>query len=81
MALSERAFIDKIEILENKTIGVREATIIERDGVVVSTTYHRWTFGPGEDISQMSADVQNIANLLWTPEVIAAYRESIMQNQ
>lgn len=74
MSLSERVIIDKIEVVEHKSIGVREATIIERDGVEVSRTYHRWMFTPGQDVSAMNADVQAIAAAIWTPEVIAAYQ-------
>jgi hypothetical protein len=73
MALSERVFIDKIEVTENKAIGVRETTIIERDGVEISRTYHRWMFTPGQDVSAMNADVQAVAAAVWTPEAIAAY--------
>lgn len=73
MALTETKVIDKIEVVENGSVQVREATKIERDGVEIAKTYHRWVFAPGSDVSEMSANVQAICAAAWTPEVIAAY--------
>ena len=73
MALTENKVIDKIEVVENGILQVREATKIERDGEEIAKTYHRWSFAPGSDVSEMPANVQAIAAAAWTPEVIAAY--------
>lgn len=73
MALNEIKVIDKIEVVENGTIQVREATRIMRDDEQIAQTYHRSTFVPGSDVSEMPANVQAIAAAAWTPEVIAAY--------
>lgn len=73
MTLTETKVIDKIELVENGTLQVREATKIERDGAEIAKTYHRWAFAPGSDVSEMPANVQAIAAAAWTPEVIAAY--------
>ena len=77
MALTETKVIDKIEVVENGSLQVREATRIMKDGAEIAKTYHRWSFEPGSDISEMPANVQAIANAAWTPEVIAAYQASI----
>ena len=74
MALTETKVIDKIEVVETGHVQVREATKIERDGVEIAKTYHRWSFAPGSDVSEMPANVQAIAAAAWTPEVIAAYQ-------
>jgi cell division FtsZ-interacting protein ZapD len=74
MALTETKVIDKIEVVEDGTVQVREANKIERDGVEIAKTYHRWAFVPGADVSEMPANVQAIAAAAWTPEVIAAYQ-------
>mgnify|MGYP003338593300 CR=1 FL=1 len=74
MAFTESTNIDKIEVVETGHIQVREATKIERDGVEIAKTYHRWSFTPGSDVSSMPANVQAIAAAAWTPEVIAAYQ-------
>jgi cell division FtsZ-interacting protein ZapD len=77
MALSEVKVIDKIEVIENGTVQVREATRILKDGEQIAQTYHRWSFVPGSDVSSMPANVQAIANVAWTPEVIAAYQAQL----
>jgi hypothetical protein len=74
MALTETKVIDKIEVVENGTLQVREATRILKDGEQIAQTYHRWSFAPGSDISAMPSNVQAIAQAAWTPQVIAAYQ-------
>jgi hypothetical protein len=73
MALSEVKVIDKIEVVENGTVQVREATKIMKDGEEIAKTYHRWSFVPASDVSAMPANVQAIAAAAWTAEVVAAY--------
>jgi hypothetical protein len=77
MALAEKNIIDVIEILENNTIQIRNANIIERDGIEIAKTYHRHVVAPGEDIANQDAKVQAIANAIWTEEVINNYKASI----
>jgi len=75
MALSETTAY-KVEINEDLTIGVRRADIILKDGVEVARSYERTSLLPGEDVSDQTAMVQSITNLLWTDEAIAAYAAS-----
>ena len=77
MALTEVKVIDKIEVVETGHVQVREATKIERDGVEIAKTYHRWSFEPASDVSTMPANVQAICAAAWTPEVIAAYQAQV----
>ena len=52
MALTERTADDKIEIVGDfKHIQIRQATIIERDGVEISRSFHRRVVAPGDDVS------------------------------
>jgi hypothetical protein len=73
MALTESTKIDQIEIVADWNIQVRQATVIERDGVFVSNSFHRWVLTPDMDISDQEQKVKDIANAAWTPEVKAAY--------
>jgi hypothetical protein len=73
MALTERTEIDKIEVVEQWVIQVRQATVIERDGQFVSRTFHRWVLTPDSDISGQEQKVKDICNVAWTNEVKAAY--------
>jgi len=75
MALTERTEIDRIELVDNAIIQVREANIIERDGQLVSRTFKRWVLTPDMDISGQEQKVQDICNAAWTPEVKAAFEE------
>jgi hypothetical protein len=74
MALTETKEIDKIEVVGNGIVQVREATTILKDGEFYARTFHRWSFAPESDISAMPANVQAIAQVAWTPEVIATYK-------
>ena len=73
MALTKEVVIDKVEVVENGTLQVRQVTRILEDGQQLSSSYHRWSFAPGSDVSEMPANVQAIAAAAWTVEVIAAY--------
>jgi len=74
MALTERTVEDKIEIVgDYKTVQVRTATVIERDGVEISRSFHRHVVAPDADISGESAEVQAVCNAMWTQEVKDAY--------
>ena len=74
MALTKEQSIDKIEIVENGVIQVRQITRIMEDGNQLSSSYHRWTLTPGQDISEQPANVQAIAAAAWTEEVVIAYQ-------
>jgi hypothetical protein len=77
MALTERTVEDKIEIVgDYKHVQVRTATIIERDGVEISRSFHRHALAPDADISGESAEVQAICNAVWTQEIKDAYAAS-----
>ena len=85
MALTERFENDKIEVVgQYKPVQVRNATIIERDGVEVSRSFHRHVLNAGTlgesdalvdtDISGEDADVQAICTAVWTDAVKESWR-------
>ena len=73
MALTESKTVDQIEVVNDWNIQVRQVTTIEKDGVQVARTFHRWILTPDMDISSQPSNVQAIANAAWTPVVIASY--------
>jgi len=73
MALTEVKVIDKIEVVENGTVQVREVTRIMKDDNEIAHTYHRWTLSPGQDLTGQPEKVVAICQVAWTPAVIAAY--------
>jgi hypothetical protein len=73
MSLSENIIIDRIEVVGKWSIQVRQATVIEKDGVEVAKSFHRWVLTPDSDISGQEQKVQDICNVAWTDEVKSAY--------
>jgi hypothetical protein len=73
MALTEKIEIDRIEVVNDWNIQVRQATLIEKDGVFVSRTFNRWVLTPDIDITNQEQKVKDICNTAWTPEVRSAY--------
>jgi len=81
MTLTSETYIDKVEILSDGQIQVREAKVIYEDGKEISRAYHRMVLDPGrEDIAAVTTktegkrnkiDVAAIASTLWTPEKVA----------
>ncbi len=80
MALEKQTKIDRIEVVENGTVQVRQATIITEDSNQISRTFHRWCIAPGEDYSTQEQQVQDICKVTHTPEVIAAYQAQLEAN-
>ena len=91
MALTETQENDKIEIVGKWNIQVRNATIINKDGVELTRSFHRKVLTPGTldasdnlvdtDISGEDADVQAIANAAWTTQVKADYKAFLIANK
>jgi hypothetical protein len=81
MALTEKTIVDKIELLENNSIQVRTANVIDKDSLEISRTFHRHVLNPGDDISEQDPKVQAVANAIWTEEIIATYLQIQNENQ
>ena len=87
MALTEESVQDKIEIVgDYKSVQVRTATVIKRDGKEISRSFHRHvlscstksgdTWGD-TDISGESTEVQAICNAVWTDAIKTLYQEAM----
>ena len=92
MALTERFENDKIEVVgQYKTVQVRRANVIEKDGVELTRSFHRNSLQCGTidesdnfvdtDISGEDADVQSICNAAWTQSVKDAYKAKLIANK
>jgi hypothetical protein len=81
MALLEKQIVDKVEVLEDNSIQVRTANIIEKDGVEIARTFHRHVVHPGDDVSGEDPKVQAIASAVWTEEIIEQYLQTQNQTQ
>ena len=67
----------KEEILPNQVIQLRTATVVLKDGEEIGRQYHREVFSPGDDVTSAPQEVQDIAGVLWSPQVISSYESSI----
>ena len=92
MALTERNENDKIEVVgQYKHVQVRCATVIERDGVEVTRSFHRHVLQPGTldendalvdtDLSGEDADVQSICTAAWTDAVKESWRLKLISER
>lgn len=79
--ITEKTIIDKIEVLETNKIQVRQATIIEKDGIEITRTFHRHVVHPGQDLTEQDPKVIAIANAIWTEDIIAEFNKSKEQNE
>ena len=83
MALTKENEIGKIEVVtEFKHIQVRTDTVIKEDGTELSRAYHRHVVHSNisdEDLAKEHADVQGVANVLWTQAVKDAYVAKLAQ--
>ena len=75
MALSESIEYDKIEVVgQYKTVQVRKATVIKKDGNELTRSFERYVLHPDSDISAEPTEVQSICNVVWTQEVKDAWK-------
>ena len=91
MALTETQENDKIEVVNKWNIQVRNATIIKKDGVELTRSFHRKVLTPGTldasdnlvdtDISGEDADVQAICNAAWTTQIKADFKAFLIANK
>jgi len=92
MALTESIEYDKIEVVgKYKAIQVRKATVIKKDDVEISRSFHRYVLNPGSlddsdnlverDLSGEPAEVSAICNAAWTTDVKAAWKAKLIADK
>ena len=75
MAITKTIEIAKIEVVgEYKAVQVATDTVIKEDGTEISRNRHRHVVHPDMDISSEDAEVQAVANAVWTDDVKAAWK-------
>jgi|TARA_R100000734_G_C3258944_1_gene58204 hypothetical protein len=76
MAITKETEIAKIEVVgQYKAIQVRTDTVIKEDDKEISRSPHRHTIHPDMDISAEDAEVQAVANAVWTDAVKSAWAD------
>ena len=75
MAITKETEIAKIEVVgQYKAVQVATDTVIKEDGAEISRSRHRHVLHPDMDISGEDAEVQAVANAVWTDSVKAAWK-------
>lgn len=75
--LTKQISIDQITITENGIVLYRECTKILEDGIQLTSSYHRSSLIPGQDISTVPEKVKKICDVVWTPQIIEEYKKSL----
>ena len=92
MALAESIEYDKIEVVgQYKTVQVRKATVITKDGKELTRSFERYVLHPGTldgsdnlintDLSGEPAEVSAIATAAWTDAVKDAYKAKLIADK
>ena len=92
MAITKETEIAKIEVVGvYKAVQVRTDTVIKEDGTEISRSPHRHVLHPGTlndsdalvdtDISGESAEVQAVANAVWTDAVKTAWKDKLIADK
>jgi len=77
MTLASSTIIDRIEVLENGVVQVRQAQVITDSGNEIARNFSRWVLTPGEDVSTQDAKVKAICEAVWSADVISAYQAQV----
>ena len=92
MALAESIEYDKIEVVgQYKSVQVRKATVIKKDGVELTRSFHRYVLQVGTldasdnlvdtDLSGEPAEVSAICTAAWTSDVKAAWKAKLIADK
>jgi len=75
MAITKETEISKIEVVgQYKAVQIATDTVIKEDDKEISRSRHRHVVHPDDDISGEDAEVQAVANAVWTDSVKAAWK-------
>jgi hypothetical protein len=57
--------VDEIHVGANKRVALRRVVVVREKGVEVSRTYERAVLEPGQDVSWLSVDAQQLILAAW----------------
>jgi len=92
MALEEVIKYDKVEVVgDYKSVQVRKAHVINKDGKELTRSYERYVIQPGDldgnnelvdtDLSGEPTEVSAICNAVWTTDVKAAWKAKLIADK
>ena len=92
MALTESIEYDKIEVVgQYKSVQVRKATVIKKDGTELTRSFHRYVLNPGTldesdnlvatDLSGEPDEVSAICTAAWTDAIKDAWKAKLIADK
>lgn len=79
------AFTSNIEwymgIMDDGQIELRRSKVVFEDGTEIARNHFREVLVPGQNVAAYPAKVRQIAQVVWTPAVIAAYQAKVAAAQ
>lgn len=79
--LEKKVITGLIAIPEDKTMNVREDTVVYENDIELSRTFRRYTVLPGDDVSGLPEEVQKVYNILWPPEAVQRWKERMKKEE
>lgn len=77
--ITKRLEYGEIKFISDGTLFLREDLVIEEDGVELSRRLSRQTLEPGTKTDKFPKLIQDLTSVVWTAEVIRAYKEKKQQ--
>ena len=82
MALTKTRVVDRIEILRNGVVQVRESVEVEEGGELLGQKFIRSVYTPNMPLSEIPIPkVRALCNFVWTDAVKAAYQAELAAQQ
>ncbi len=84
MALTEKTEIGSMNVLPMGQVQIRTDTIIEKDGVEISRSYHRHVCEPNineKDVANQDVRVRELIATVHTPEVKKNWKEFLERQE
>ena len=82
MAITKETEIAKIEVVgPYRAVQVRTDTVIKEDDTEISRKSHRKVLNSDMDISAEDAEVQAVANAVWTDDVKTTWKNKLIADK
>ena len=80
MAIEKTISNTNIEVIgQYKILFLDQTVTYSDDGEIVGEQHNRTSYTPDSTISELPTELQDIANLVWTSDIISAYTASLSE--
>lgn len=75
----EKKTEEYVKVLSNGLMEIERHIFIFEDGVQIASNIERTTVQPGDDVATKSQRVKDIAEKIWTPNLVNEYKAKITE--